>query len=76
VRKLEGVTPATHTSGIFPAELSAASIDAILDEALSGHTTAGTLGKAVADILEDTGTTLDARTAQMKALLTVLLANA
>lgn len=30
--------------------------DAILDEALSGHTTAGTLGKAIADILADTGT--------------------
>lgn len=28
--------------------------DAVLDEAMSGHTTAGTLGKAVADILEDT----------------------
>jgi hypothetical protein len=34
---------------------SAASIaDAVLDEALSGHTTAGTLGKAVADIQTDT----------------------
>ena len=33
---------------------SAASIaDAVLDEALSGHTTAGTLGKAVADIETD-----------------------
>jgi hypothetical protein len=28
--------------------------DAVLDEAMSGHTTAGTLGKAVADTLEDT----------------------
>ena len=42
--------------------------DAVLDEALSGHTTAGTLGKAVADIetdataiLEDTGTDIPAR---------------
>jgi hypothetical protein len=41
--------------------------DAVLDEALSGHVTAGTLGKAVADIetdaaaiLVDTGTTLQA----------------
>lgn len=34
--------------------------DAICDEALSGHTTAGTLGKALSDILEDTGTTLPA----------------
>lgn len=40
----------------------AAIVDAVLDEALSGHTTAGTLGKAVADIettasaiLDDTG---------------------
>lgn len=34
---------------------SAASVaDAVLDEALSGHTTAGTLGKAVADIEVDT----------------------
>jgi hypothetical protein len=41
---------------------SAADIaDAVLDEALSGHTTAGTLGKAVADILEDTETTLPAQ---------------
>jgi hypothetical protein len=36
--------------------------DAVLDEATSGHTTAGTLGKAVADILEDTGTGSGART--------------
>lgn len=41
--------------------------DAVHDEALSGHTTAGTLGKAIADIetdvdavLVDTGTTLQA----------------
>lgn len=34
---------------------SAADIaDAVLDEAMSGHTTAGSLGKAVADILVDT----------------------
>lgn len=30
--------------------------DGVLDEALSGHTTAGSLGKAIADILADTGT--------------------
>lgn len=30
--------------------------DAVCDEALSGHTTAGTLAKAIADILADTGT--------------------
>ena len=42
--------------------------DAVLDEALSGHTSAGTLGKAIADtetdataILVDTGTTLDGK---------------
>lgn len=46
---------------------AAAIADAVLDEALSGHTTAGTLGKAIADvetdvtaILVDTGTTLPA----------------
>lgn len=37
---------------------AAAVADAVLDEAMSGHTTPGTLGKAVADVLEDTGTTL------------------
>lgn len=34
--------------------------DGVCDEALSGHTTAGTLGKAISDTLEDTGTTLPA----------------
>lgn len=33
---------------------SAAIADAVLEELLSGHTTAGTLGKAISDILEDT----------------------
>jgi hypothetical protein len=33
--------------------------DAVLDEALSGHTTAGTLGKAVADIETDAAAILD-----------------
>jgi hypothetical protein len=32
--------------------------DAVLDEATSGHTGAGTLSKAIIDALEDTGTTL------------------
>jgi hypothetical protein len=48
-------------------ELGAYLADKVLDEALSGHTTAGTLGKAVADVetdvdavLVDTGTTLQA----------------
>ena len=43
-------------------------VNAVLDEALSGHTTAGSLGKAVTDIetdvtavLVDTGTTLDTK---------------
>lgn len=35
--------------------------DAVLDEAMAGHTTAGSLGKYIADILEDTGTTLDGK---------------
>lgn len=37
---------------------AAAIADAILDEPLSGHTTAGTLGKAVADIEVDTSTSI------------------
>jgi len=37
---------------------SAAIADAVLDELLAGHTGAGSLAKALADILEDTGTTL------------------
>jgi hypothetical protein len=40
---------------------SAADIaDAVWDEATAGHVTAGSFGKAAADILEDTGTTLQA----------------
>lgn len=39
---------------------AAAIADAVLDEATAGHSTAGTLGKAIIDILEDTGTTLPA----------------
>lgn len=35
--------------------------DAVWDEATSGHTTAGSFGKALSDILVDTGTTLDGR---------------
>lgn len=34
--------------------LSAAAVDAIFDEALSGHTTAGTLGKNIADVNQAT----------------------
>ena len=39
-------------------ELGAYLADKVLDEALSGHTTAGSLGKAVADVEVDTSTTL------------------
>jgi len=49
------------TGTTIPAQISglndpsaAAIADAVLDEALSGHTTAGTLGKAVADVEADT----------------------
>ena len=41
-------------------ELGAYLADKVLDEALSGHTTAGSLGKAVADVEVDTSTTLQA----------------
>lgn len=41
------------TSPAASAPSAAAIADAVLDEALSGHTTAGTLGKAVADIETD-----------------------
>lgn len=43
------------SGGATASEIAAA----VADEALAGHTTAGTLGKAVSDILTDTGTTLD-----------------
>jgi len=53
----------TPSGGLTASEIA----DAVLDEALSGHTTAGTLGKAISDIesdadmiLTDTGTTLPA----------------
>ncbi|MCR9215294.1 MAG: hypothetical protein NXI13_16375 [Proteobacteria bacterium] len=41
-------------AAISNAPTAATIADAVLDEALSGHTTAGTLGKAVADIEADT----------------------
>ena len=45
----------TDTATTVTNQLTAATIaDAVLDEALAGHTTAGTLGKAVADIEADT----------------------
>lgn len=57
----------TGTSGVLLASTasSAQLVDDVLDEALAGHATAGTLGKAIADIetdaaaiLVDTGTTI------------------
>lgn len=47
---------ATHFAGTAYATALAAEVDAVWDEATSGHTTAGTTGKAVIDILDDTGT--------------------
>lgn len=47
-------TCTTNTDMVSAAPTAAAVADAVLDEALSGHTTAGTLGKAVTDIEADT----------------------
>lgn len=51
-------TALTDYDAVVPADLNdptaAAIADAVLDEALSGHTSAGTLGKAIADIEADT----------------------
>ena len=59
---------------------AAAIADAVLDEALSGHTTAGTLGKAIADIetdaaaiLVDTGTTLPATLSTIDGIVDAIL---
>jgi len=41
------------TDDVAVVDISTASVDAVLDEALSGHVTAGTLGKALADIETD-----------------------
>ena len=50
-------TPDWTTRWFELAGVTAAAVaDAVLDEATSGHTTAGTFGKAVSDILADTGT--------------------
>lgn len=51
---------ATHFAGTAYATALAAEVDAVWDEALSGHATAGTSGKAVSDILTDTGTDIPA----------------
>lgn len=50
----------TITASKLASDVGAEIADAVLDEALSGHTTAGTLGKALADIEVDTSTTLQA----------------
>lgn len=59
------ITAAAIATGAIDADALAADAvaeiaDGVLDEALSGHTTAGTLGKAIADIEVDTSTTLQA----------------
>lgn len=56
VRAAVGLSSANLDTQIAALPTAAENADAVLDEALSGHTTAGTLGKAVADILADTGT--------------------
>ena len=56
----DGVTLATTQGNYAPAKagdsmaLTASAVDDIWDEAISGHSTAGTTGKAVTDILADT----------------------
>lgn len=49
-------TESGYWSGSTWTPVTSASIiaDAVCDEALSGHTTAGTVGKAISDIVEDT----------------------
>lgn len=51
---------APHTISLQLLDNAASVTDAVLDEALSGHTTAGTVGKAISDILTDTGTDIPA----------------
>jgi len=46
--------------------------DGVLDEAMAGHVAAGTLGKAVADVLEDTGTTLPADLVDIESKIDVI----
>lgn len=56
----DGVTLATAQANYAPAKagdsmaLTSGAVDDIWDEATSGHSTAGTTGKAIIDILEDT----------------------
>jgi hypothetical protein len=56
----DGINILTFAAGTV-SSIAGTVADSVLDEAMSGHTTAGSLGKYVADVLEDTGTTLDAR---------------
>ena len=49
------------TVGTLSSPSAADIADAVCDEVLSGHTTAGTLGKVLSDVLVDTGTTLPAQ---------------
>jgi len=52
-------TPDWTTRWFELAGVTAAAVaDAVLDEATSGHTSAGSFSKAVTDILEDSGTTI------------------
>ncbi len=71
----------TGTDGVVVASasktgyaLSAAGVDAIWDEALAGHATAGTAGKGVSDLLTNLGTpvSLDGGTASLAGMLTKL----
>lgn len=50
---------ATEIANAVAEPTAAAIADAVLDELLSGHTTPGSLGQAITDILADTGTTLN-----------------
>jgi hypothetical protein len=53
IRTAVGLASANLDTQLGALPTAAENADAVLDEALSGHTTAGTLGKAVADIETD-----------------------
>jgi hypothetical protein len=63
----DGVTLATAQALYAPSKagdamaLTAGAVDAIIDETLTSHVTADSLGVAIKDILTDTGTTLPAQ---------------
>lgn len=46
--------------------------DVVLDELLSGHTTAGSLGKAISDTLEDTGTSIPDSIEELAAMVEII----